>query len=207
MQRISTHANGAGVRSAEASVKPITTIGRVVVTLDRGIYRIAKHWLLAANSIFISYFTSILLAPALVSTGHPGLARPIYGLNSLFCHQRDNHSFHLFGQKLACCERCAAIYGSIALIGLIFAFIRTRLRRPAFYEVGLLALPMLVDGLGQGAGLWNSTAGSRVLSGFLFGIAVMWFLLPYLESGFAKTRLQIETLFARLVAEGRTTPL
>jgi hypothetical protein len=46
-----------------------------------------------------------------------------------------------------------------------------------------------------------------MLSGAVFGVAVCWFLLPYLESGFGRMRAQLETLFARLVAEGRARPL
>ena len=68
-------------------------------------------------------------------------------------------------------------------------------------------MPVAVDGGAQLIGLWESTAATRVLSGTLLGIAICWFLLPYLDSGFTRIRLQLETLFARLVSEGRTQPL
>jgi hypothetical protein len=41
----------------------------------------------------------------------------------------------------------------------------------------------------------------------LLGVAICWGLLPWLGGGFDRMRRQIETLFARLVAEGRARPL
>jgi uncharacterized membrane protein len=182
-------------------------MGRCVIALDRVIYRIARRWLFLANSIFFAQVVSILLAPALVAWGQSGLARPIYAVNGLFCHQRDERSFAVLGEKMACCQRCAAIYGVILLFGLCFTLLRGRLGRPRLTDLALLAMPVIVDGGAQLLGIWESSAASRVISGALFGVAICWFLLPYLETGFARMRLQIETLFIRLVAEGRAQPL
>jgi uncharacterized membrane protein len=125
----------------------------------------------------------------------------------LFCHQRDDRSFRILGHKLACCERCAAIYGACLVCGLAFALLRGRVRAPRLPELALLALPVMIDGGGQALGIWDSTAVSRVLTGMLLGGAICWGLLPWLAGGFDRMRLQIETLFARLVAEGRARPL
>lgn len=179
----------------------------LVIALDRAIYKVASHWLLAINAVFVAHMASLLLAPVFVALGYAGLARPIYGFNGLFCHQRDERSFTVLGEKMACCERCASIYGSMMLAGILFAFVRGRIRRPNLADVALLALPVTVDGGAQLIGLWESTTGSRLLSGAVFGVAICWFLLPYLETGFGRMRGQIETLFARLVAEGRAKPL
>lgn len=180
---------------------------RLVIALDRVIYRVARHWLFLANSIFFAQVISVLLAPALVAWGYPGLARPIYAVNGLFCHQRDERSFAVLGEKMACCHRCAAIYGAILLFGLLFTLLRARLGKPRLADLALLAMPVVLDGGAQLLGVWESSAASRVISGALLGFAICWFLLPYLETGFARMRLQIETLFARLVSEGRAQPL
>ena len=108
---------------------------------------------------------------------------------------------------MACCQRCAAIYGSILIVGLLFAFLRTSVGRPRVRDLAMLSLPMIIDGAGQGLGVWESTAATRLLTGTLFGMAIFWLMFPYLESGFARIREQIETLFARLVREGRASPL
>jgi uncharacterized membrane protein len=187
--------------------RPTTSLARLIIALDRIIYRVARRWLFAVNSVFFVHVMTLFLAPALVAWGHSGLARPIYTFNGLFCHQRDDRSFAVLGEKMACCQRCAAIYGSIMLFGLIFALVRGRVRRPHLTEVALLSMPVVVDGGAQLAGLWESTPGTRVLSGTFLGVAVCWLLLPYLEAGFARMRAQLETLFARLVAEGRARPL
>jgi uncharacterized membrane protein len=184
-----------------------SSLARVVIALDRIIYRIARHWLFLTNSVFFTHVMTLLLAPALVAWGHSGLARPIYAFNGLFCHQRDDRSFAVLGEKMACCQRCAAIYGAIMLTGLCFTLLRGRIQRPRVSDLLLLAMPVTVDGGAQLIGLWESTAATRVLSGTLLGIAICWFLLPYLETGFARMRLQLETLFARLVSEGRAQPL
>jgi uncharacterized membrane protein len=198
---------GSGESVLPVTRKVTTPFGHVVIALDRAIYRVATHWLLAVNSILALHFASILLAPALLAAGHGRLARPLYGYNGLFCHQRNDRSFHLFGEKLACCERCAAIYGALLVVGLLFAFLRGGFRGPRLSDLVALALPAAVDGGAQALGLWQSTAATRVLSGAMLGGAMCWWLLPWLACGFARMRLQIETLFARLVAEGRAHPL
>jgi uncharacterized membrane protein len=193
--------------AAPSLARPTSRFARVIIALDRIIYRVARRWLFAANSVFFVHVMTLILAPAFVARGHAGLAKPIYAYYGLFCHQRADRSFTVLGEKMACCQRCAAIYGSIMLVGLIFALVRGRVRRPSLIEVALLAMPVAVDGGAQLAGLWESTPATRVLSGSFLGVAICWLLLPYLETGFAQIQERLETLFARLVAEGRARPL
>ncbi len=180
---------------------------RTVLALNRGVYRIARHWLFFVNSFLFLYLAQLFLAPALVAAGQRDWARPIYGFNGLFCHQRPDRSFQVFGQKMACCQRCAAIYGSMFLLGLLFVAFRNRIRVPSWRAAGLLAAPVAVDGLAQMAGTHESNAALRVITGAIFAAGVCWLLFPYLEAGFARMRAQIERRFTRLVAEGRARPL
>lgn len=180
---------------------------RMIIGSDRIIYRVARRWLLFVNSLLIAHLLSVVLAPVFIARGYQSIANPIYAFNGLFCPQRVDRSFSIFGEKLAVCQRCAAIYASILLFGLVFALLRGRVRPPLLYEAVLLALPALIDGGAQGIGLWDSTASSRVLSGLFLGTAICWVALPFLESGFQRIRAQIEQLFSRLVIEGRARPL
>jgi uncharacterized membrane protein len=180
---------------------------RLILAIDRAVYRFARHWLGFVNSFLFGYVATLFLAPALVAAGHPGLARPIYAFNGLFCHQRPDRSFYVWGQKMACCQRCAAVYGSMFLLGLLFVALRGRLRAPRWRVVGLLSLPMALDGFTQLTGLRESTPALRVVTGALFAVGIAWLLFPYLETGFAEVRDQLENRFARLVAEGRAAPL
>jgi uncharacterized membrane protein len=178
-----------------------------VIALNRAVYRFARHWLLFVNSFLFIYVAQLVLAPALVATGHRGVAQPIYGFDGLFCHQRPDRSFYVFGQKMACCQRCFAIYGSMFLLGLLFVAFRGRIRPPTLRAVGLLATPVAVDGGAQLVGLHDSNVASRLITGAVFAAGVCWLLFPYLETGFGQMRAQIEERFARLVAEGRARPL
>lgn len=161
---------------------------RLVLALDRMIYRVAKRWLFCVNSVFFAYAVGIFLAPALAAAGNPRTATPIYGFYGLFCHQRADRSFFVLGRKMACCQRCFAIYGSIFLMGLLFAVVRRRLPAPRAVDVVVLSLPIALDAFAQMAGFWTSTAATRTLTGAMFGTAVCWALLPYFERGFVEMR-------------------
>src|SRR5262249_9050103 len=97
---------------------------KCLLAADRAIYGIARHWLAFVNLISFGVVAGILIAPLLVASGHAGAAAPIYRFFGLFCHQRDERSFHIAGQKMACCERCFAIYTSILVAGLVVALLR-----------------------------------------------------------------------------------
>jgi hypothetical protein len=47
----------------------------------------------------------------------------------------------------------------------------------------------------------------RVITGTLFGLAMIWLLYPRFETGFGMMRNRIEILFDRLVTQGRAKPL
>jgi len=176
---------------------------RLVVSLDRRIYRLARHWLPATNAVLIAWLAAIVLAPVLRLAGSPALARPIYALFSVLCHQDPARSFAVGGHPLACCHRCAAIYGASAAAGLGYATLRGRVRRARPHELAALLAPVVIDGLGGMAGLWESTTLSRLATGALAGVGVVWLLYPYLDDGFARVRARLEALFTRLAAEGR----
>ena len=84
------------------------------------------------------------------------------------------------GYKVAICERDVAIYGSMFLMGLLFALLRGSLPRLKGKYVILFALPMAIDGFTQLLGLRSSTWLLRLITGALFGIGLIWFAYPYI---------------------------
>lgn len=70
----------------------------VVLTLDRGIHRFARHWLLAFNLFIFGYVGLPFLAPTLLAGGYTGAAQVIYTVYSPLCHQLGFRSWFLFGE-------------------------------------------------------------------------------------------------------------
>jgi len=124
--------------------------------VNRGVYRLASHWLALVNLFFGLYVGLPLLAPVLMNTGRTTPARLIYAIYRPACHQRPERSYFLdgpkvaytpqeleaagvrvglfsrdignaaVGWKVAFCERDVAIYGSIFLGGLAYGLLRRR---------------------------------------------------------------------------------
>jgi uncharacterized membrane protein len=180
---------------------------RFVISSDRFIYRFARHWLRWTNLLFGAYLAAILIAPILSATGHAGTAKPIYRFFGLFCHQQDARSFHIAGHPLACCERCAAVYASLAISGILFALMRNRVRRIRYAELVALCSPLVIDGMAVGAHLYGGNALIRVITGGLFGLGLIWLLFPWMDGGFVSIRSKLEIMFERLVTQGRANPL
>ena len=180
---------------------------RLIINVDRWIYRFTRRWLSAVNTLLFGTVAAIVIAPVLAGFGYTGAARPIYALFSLVCYQPERRSYHLMGHKLAVCHRCTAIYGSLFAFGLLFSLVRGKLRRPRNGEIAALVVPIMVDGSAVGLGVYDGNLIIRTITGILFGFAMIWLLYPRFEAGFIGIRERLEALFARLVAEGRAAPI
>jgi uncharacterized membrane protein/glutaredoxin len=71
----------------------------LIITLDRLIFRFAKHWLLVFNLLVGVYVGLPALAPALMASGAQSPARLIYTVYRPMCHQLPWRSFFLFGER------------------------------------------------------------------------------------------------------------
>jgi uncharacterized membrane protein len=102
------------------------------------------------------------------------------------------------GYKVAFCERDVSIWGGLFLAGVVFAFVRGRIR--PLSTLGWLAigiLPIAVDGGTQllsalpGFSIFlplrESTPALRTLTGLLFGAANVWMAYPYVEESMTET--------------------
>jgi uncharacterized membrane protein len=117
----------------------------------------------------------------------------------------------LLGYKVALCERDVAIWGAMALFGVIYALTRRKLPKLHWLIWGLVGLgPIGMDGFSQ---LFSqipstliqsilpyreSTPLLRVLTGFLFGITTAWFMFPLIEESMVDTRRILAKKFAIL---------
>lgn len=117
----------------------------------------------------------------------------------------------LLGYKVALCERCVALWGAMALFGLIYAATGRRLPKMhwmIWFLVGIV--PIGVDGFSQLISqipstfiqsilpYRESTPFLRVLTGFLFGFTTAWFMFPLIEETMTDTRRMLSKKFATL---------
>jgi uncharacterized membrane protein len=139
-----------------------------------GVYSFTCHQL-PDHSYFLFGESPVPLAQDLVAAGAP-----------------DEENLFLFrsfignpevGYKVALCERDVAIYGSVALGGLLFAFLRERgkLRAPSLKVYLLFLIPIAVDGLTQLFGWRESNWWLRSVTGAIFGFASVWLAYPYVQ--------------------------
>lgn len=85
------------------------------------------------------------------------------------------------GYKVAICQRDIAIYGAVLSAGLLYSFLRRRIRQLPLWVYLLFLIPIAIDGLTQLVGLRESTWALRTVTGALFGAASVWFAYPYVD--------------------------
>jgi uncharacterized membrane protein len=113
------------------------------------------------------------------------------------------------GYKVAICERCVAIWGTMALFGLIYAASGRKIPRLHWLVWLLLGvMPMGLDGtiqlVSQFPLVWihiylpyyESTPLMRTLTGSLFGFLSAWFMFPPLEESMLESRRLLAKKFA-----------
>jgi uncharacterized membrane protein len=180
---------------------------QVILTVDRGIYHVARHWVWFLNGVAAIFAGLPMLAPVLAAQGHKTLANMIYRPFHLICHQLPERSFHILGYKMAYCERDFAIYTGLLLLGLVYSASSRKIRPATIIESIALSIPIAIDGFTQLFGWRESTWELRVITGSIFAVAVAWLVFPRLETGFGEIAQTVEKQFDRLAAEGQVAPL
>lgn len=105
----------------------------------------------------------------------------IYEFGDRWCHQISDRSFSLNGNQLPVCMRCVGIFAGIPL-GILLSLITKMKTGPALVKqvltvVGIGVLPIVIDGGGQLVGFWVSSSLSRIVTGFMGGIAIAYLLM------------------------------
>jgi uncharacterized membrane protein len=117
----------------------------------------------------------------------------------------------VLGYKVAFCERDVAIWGAMALFGLVYAITKRKL--PKLHWIIWVLVGMVPIGLDGFSQLFSqipnsfiqsilpyreSTPFLRVLTGFLFGVMTAWFMFPLIEESMSDTRRLLAKKFAVL---------
>jgi uncharacterized membrane protein len=112
------------------------------------------------------------------TSGMNPLARVIYLLGDINCHQLAERSFFLNGNQMPFCARDLGIF-----IGLAAGMLTVLLFSPRFSWLILAALvvPILVDGGVQMTGWYESNNLLRLATGLLGGIGASYFLGHFAE--------------------------
>ena len=151
-----------------------------------------RHWLGLMNGVLLVISGLSLLAPYLEHAGHPIPRLLIQKAFRVLCHQKPERCFYAFGHPMAVCSRCFAVYSSFLTVGLAFGAWRSLTKRrweeiPLWF-LGVLALPMALDGLTQIAGLRESTQAIRTITGILVGAGLGLFVYPFLGRAFLEPK-------------------
>lgn len=103
---------------------------------------------------------------------------------------RDFEGNSVLGYKVALCERDVAIYASLLLTGILYHFLRRKMK-PLHWALWIILgiIPMGLDGGTQllsylpflNFPFRESTPLLRVITGSLFGITSAWFAYPYVQ--------------------------
>lgn len=125
--------------------------------------------LIAISIPFLSYF------------GLDSIAKPLFFSLHYVCAQIPSHSFYILGHQLGLCARNLSIYSSMFLGSLIFTLSKKRIPGIPWWLWVLMILPMALDGTTQMFGWRESTWILRTITGTLFGLGSVWFVLPLIH--------------------------
>lgn len=145
---------------------------------------------------------TIFLAPYLESLSSP-FAGLVYRAFHPICHQLPERSFHVFGEKLAVCSRCSAIYLAFLIGVLAYPFVgrltnaSSRYAAPSRTVLLLALIPMVIDVGLDFLAIHESSFVTRTITGALFGIVIPFFIVPAALEGVeqiaASKRIPIST--------------
>lgn len=123
---------------------------------------------------------SLIIAAPLLAAAHNGWSIAIYQAFGFLCHQLPERSFFIAGHKLAVCSRCCGIYLGATLTLLVYPLIRSlrSVDPPARKWLFAASIPLFVDFFLTFVGIWQNTHTTRFVTGFIFGSAVVFYVMP-----------------------------
>ena len=130
---------------------------------------------------------SAISVPFLSYFGFDGLSKSIFFSLHYVCAQIPSHSFYILGHQLGLCARNFSIYTSMFLTSVVFVLSKKRLPGIPWWVWILMILPMALDGTTQMFGLRESTWQLRMITGTLFGVGSIWFVLPFMQKTIEET--------------------
>ena len=131
-------------------------------------------WILTAAAVLL-WVGSIVAAPLMNST-------PIYTFFSYVCHQIPERSLHISGHQMAVCSRCFGVYFGLFAGILIYPLWRRIDDIEPIPRIWLFLslVPITIDWLLTIFGIWENTHLSRLVTGFILGVACATYIIPAL---------------------------
>ena len=145
------------------------------------------YWANILTTVLGLLVAAALAVPFLSYFGLDAIAKPLFFALHYVCAQVPSHSFYIFGHQLGLCARNFSIYTSMFIGSLIFVLGKKRLPGIPWWIWVLMILPMAWDGITQMFGLRESTWVLRVITGTLFGLGNIWFVLPLIQKTLDET--------------------
>jgi uncharacterized membrane protein len=144
------------------------------------------NFLLSSWATIVTVLLGLLVGTALAIPflsyfGLDTIAKPLFFMLHFVCAQIPSHSFYIFGHQLGLCARNFSIYTTMFLGSLVFVLSKKRLPGLPWWLWLLMILPMAWDGITQMVGWRESTWELRLITGALFGLANIWFVLPMIQ--------------------------
>jgi uncharacterized membrane protein len=162
-----------------------------------------RYWAHAVT-VVLGIIVALAISVALLFyLGLDQIARPIYFSLHLICAQVPSHSFYIFGHPLGLCERNFSIYTSMFVGSLIFVLSKRRLPGIPWWLWLLMLVPIALDGFTQLFGLRESSPELRVITGTLFGLGNVLFVLPLIERNLSPERQMSAALQLRRVVSSQ----
>lgn len=158
-------------------------------------------WILLSVTLLNLFIVSLaVVTPYLGMWFGSAVTNPIYSAYSLICPQRPSHTFFIGGHAMAFEQRDVSVHAGLALTGLLY-LVWHRIRQPLpTWAAVLLVMPMLIDVAISTAGILPSTWLSRLWTGGLAGIAVIWWSYPRFDAYLRKVQAHVGRLQANRAA-------
>ncbi len=175
------------------AIQQVNDVNASLPMRRQGFYRFVNSFGFHVGKFLLNYWAHIitfvlglivlaaLLVPILSYLGLDAISKPIFYALHYICSQVPSHSFYILGHQLGLCARNLSIYAAMFVGCLVFLFSKKRLPGISWWFWILMILPMAIDGTTQLVGWRESTWELRVITGTLFGLGNIWFVLPYIQ--------------------------
>jgi uncharacterized membrane protein len=133
-------------------------------------------------SVTFLWTLSVYLIPVFESFGGfwGKIADYGYILFASTCHQIDDRSFFILGNKLAVCSRCSSVYTAFLAGVILYPFVKglENKKLPSIWILLFFALLLFSDAVLDVLGVLNNTFVSRAITGSLIGGLLPFYLIP-----------------------------
>jgi uncharacterized membrane protein len=134
--------------------------------------------------LIITLLWNILIVFAPIFYGSTGFLKTISGFSysffSVTCHQIDNRSYHILGEKYAVCSRCLSIYWAFLISVIIYPFIKgfNNVKLPSLWFLFVPCVFVFFDAVIDFFDIFKNTYITRSISGALIGFVLPFYLIP-----------------------------